>query len=94
MTTILYTPMTTRAGEHTGFKGTEGYAMAWNVVRQSVGPVYMNDGGQQETRTFILNVPQKRFAVAFAMNLESDDYEPLFLKLYELILGEPFVFQK
>ena len=90
----LYTPMVTRAGERTGFPGTEGYAMGWNVVKQPSGLVYMNDGGQQETRTFILNVPEKHFAIAFAMNIESDDIAPVYLQLYEAILGEPFVFAK
>lgn len=91
---LMYTPMTTRDGGHTGFAGTEGYAMGWNVVRQPFGRVYLNDGGQQETRTFILNVPEKHFAIAFAMNLESDSIKPLYLELYEAILGEPFVFKK
>lgn len=90
-TKLMYTPMRTKSGEHTGFKGTEGYAMGWNVVKQPLGLVYMNDGGQQETRTFILNVPSKHFCVAFAMNLESDTYGPIFLQLYELVLGEPFL---
>lgn len=91
---LMYTPMVTRSGGKTGFSGTEGYAMGWNVVRQPFGLVYMNDGGQQETRTFILNVPEKHFAIAFAMNLETDDYQPLFLDLYEIVLGQPFLFSK
>jgi CubicO group peptidase (beta-lactamase class C family) len=90
----MQTPMVTRNGGHTGFDGTEGYAMGWNVMKQPFGFAYTNDGGQQETRTFILNVPAKHFAVALAINLESDSYAPLFLQLYELILGEPFVFVK
>ncbi len=53
----MVTPMVTRGGGHTGFPGTEGYAMGWNVMKQPSGLVYVNDGGQQETRTFILNVP-------------------------------------
>jgi CubicO group peptidase (beta-lactamase class C family) len=92
-TSVMYTPMHTKTGEHTGFKGTEGYGMGWNVVKQPLGLVYMNDGGQQETRTFILNVPQKHFSVAFAMNLESDSYGPIFLQLYEIVLGEKFVME-
>lgn len=88
---VMYTQMRTASGGHTGFEGTEGYAMGWNVVKQPLGLVYMNDGGQQETRTFLLNVPSKHFAVAFAMNLESDDYRPLFLQLYEIVLGEKYV---
>jgi hypothetical protein len=90
----MYAPMKTRDGERTGFPGTEGYAMGWNVVRQKLGLVYFNDGGQQETRTFIINVPSEHLAIAFAMNLENDDYQPLFLDLYERITGQPFVFVK
>ncbi|HUR82802.1 MAG TPA: serine hydrolase domain-containing protein, partial [Thermoanaerobaculia bacterium] len=91
---VMYMPMKTRSGERTGFPGTEGYAMGWNVTKQKLGLVYMNDGGQQETRTFIINVPSRHFAIAFAMNLESDSYGPIFLDLYERIMGEPFVIAK
>ncbi len=90
----MQTPMKTRGGERTGFPGTEGYAMGWNVMKQPSGLVYANDGGQQETRTFILNVPGKHLCIAFAMNLESDDIEALYLRLYELVSGEPFVFSR
>ncbi|HEX8888334.1 MAG TPA: serine hydrolase domain-containing protein [Pyrinomonadaceae bacterium] len=87
---LMYTPMKTRDGKFSGFPRTAGYAMGWNVVPQTSGLVVINDGGQQETRTFILNFPSKRFAIAVAQNLELDDDGAIFLRLYELVLNEKF----
>ena len=67
------------------------YAMGWNLVPQPSGLAIINDGGQQETRTFILSFPEKRFALAVAQNLEKDDDGALIFRLYELVLGEKFV---
>jgi len=87
---LMYTPMKTRDGKLSGFPKTAGYAMGWNVVPQTSGLVVVNDGGQQETRTFILNFPAKRFAIAIAQNLERDDDGAIIFRLYELILDEKF----
>jgi CubicO group peptidase (beta-lactamase class C family) len=87
---LMYTPMKTREGKFSGLPGTGGYAMGWNVVPQKSGLVVINDGGQQETRTFILNFPAKRFAIAVAQNLEKDDDGAIIFRLYELVLNEKF----
>ena len=87
---LMYTPMKTRDGSISGFPKTAGYAMGWNLVPQKSGLVVINDGGQQETRTFILYFPSKRFALAVAQNLERDDDGALIFRLYELVLGEKF----
>jgi CubicO group peptidase (beta-lactamase class C family) len=87
---FMYAPTTTRAGNISGFKKTAGYAMGWNLVPQQSGLVVINDGGQQETRTFILNFPAKKFAFAIAQNLERDDDGAIVFRLYELVLGEKF----
>ena len=89
---LMYTPMKTRDGKFSGFPQTAGYGMGWNVVPQQSGLVIINDGGQQETRTFILNFPEKHFALAVAQNLEKDDDGAIIFRLYELVLGEKFVF--
>lgn len=89
---VMYTPARTRGGEVSGFPKTAGYAMGWNLVPQTDGLVVINDGGQQETRTFILNFPSKRFAIAVAQNLERDDDGAIIFRLYELVLGEKFIF--
>jgi CubicO group peptidase (beta-lactamase class C family) len=82
-TNLMYAPMKTRDGQPTN------YAMGWQIPpfkkRRSI---VVNDGGQQETRTFILNFPEKNFAIAFAMNLEADIYAPLIFQLYEVVLDE------
>jgi CubicO group peptidase (beta-lactamase class C family) len=87
---LMYTPTRTRDGIVSGFPKTAGYAMGWSLVPQSDGLVVINDGGQQETRTFILNFPEKKFAIAIAQNLERDDYGELIFRLYELVLDEKF----
>ncbi|HKC63741.1 MAG TPA: serine hydrolase domain-containing protein [Pyrinomonadaceae bacterium] len=87
---LMYTPMKTRDGKFSGFPRTDGYAMGWNVVPQKSGLVVVNDGGQQETRTFILNFPSKHFAIAVAQNLEKDDDGAIIFRLYELTLDEKF----
>jgi len=87
----LYAPMRTRDGGFSGFPGTEGYAMGWNVMRAHGQRVLHNDGGQQETRTMILNVPDEKLCVATAQNLERDDEDvPLVLEIYEAVLGRDF----
>jgi CubicO group peptidase (beta-lactamase class C family) len=85
---LMATPMKTRDGGLSGFPKTEGYAMGWNVAHSGGHLILLNDGGQQETRTLILDVPDRRFAIALAQNLEKDtSAEPLF-ELYQLVLGE------
>jgi CubicO group peptidase (beta-lactamase class C family) len=81
---LLYTPMATRNGE------AIPYSAGWQVPPvKNRGRLVINDGGQQETRTFILNAPEKHCGIAFARNLEADVYGPIVLRLYEVILGEP-----
>lgn len=87
---LIYTPVKTRDGSISGFPKTAGYTMGWNLVPQKSGLVIINDGGQQETRTFILNFPAKKFALAVAQNLESDDDGAIIFRLYELVLNEKF----
>ena len=87
---LMYTPAKTRDGSISGFPNTAGYAMGWNLAPQKSGLVVINDGGQQETRTFILNFPAKKFALAVAQNLEQDDDGAIVFRLYELVLNEKF----
>jgi CubicO group peptidase (beta-lactamase class C family) len=88
---LMYTPMKTRRGGFSGFPRTLGYAMGWNVMTQKGRRVLHNDGGQQETRTMMINVPELRFAAASAQNLEKDgDGLPPVLSLYGAVLGEKF----
>lgn len=87
----LYTPMRTRDGGLSGFAGSDGYAMGWNVFHADGQLILHNDGGQQETRTMIVNVPGAKFCVATAQNLERDSEGPALAKLiYERILGRRF----
>lgn len=87
---LMYSPAKTRDGSISGFPKTAGYAMGWNLAPQKSGLVVINDGGQQETRTFILNFPAKKFALAVAQNLERDDDGAIIFRLYELVLNEKF----
>ena len=88
-TSLIYAPMMTRDGQPTG------YALGWLIPRfKNRRSIVVKDGGQQETRTFILNFPEKNFAIAFAMNLEADIYAPLIFQLYELVLDEKLSIDK
>ena len=87
---LMYAATKMRDQNISGFPKTAGYAMGWNLAPQSDGLVVINDGGQQETRTFILNFPAKKFALAVAQNLESDDDGAIIFRLYELVLNERF----
>ena len=86
---LTYTPMATRDGKPVP------YSAGWQVppVRNR-GLLVTNDGGQQETRTFILNALEKHFGIAFAMNLEADIYGPMVLRLYEIVLGQKFEIER
>lgn len=86
---LMYTPMVTRNGE------TIGYAMGWQIPPfENRRSIVANDGGQQETRTFILNFPEKNFAIAFAMNFEADIYGPVIMQLYASVLDEKLSIKK
>ncbi len=81
--------MVTRDGQVTS------YAMGWQIPPfENRRSIVINDGGQQETRIFILNFPEKNFAIAFAMNLEADVYAPLINRLYELVLDEKLTIRR
>ena len=64
--------------------------MGWNLAPQKGGLVVVNDGGQQETRTFILNFPAKRFRIGSCSKLKKDDDGAIIFRLYELVLDEKF----
>lgn len=51
--------------------------------------VVTNDGGQPETRTFIMSVPSDRIHIALAQNLEADNYGPLVMAMFEALVGQP-----
>jgi CubicO group peptidase (beta-lactamase class C family) len=88
---MMFTPMRTRGGGFSGLAGTEGYAMGWNIFHAAGRLVLHNDGGQQETRTVIINVPEEKLCIATAQNLGADgDGLPLAMEIYEAILGRPF----
>ena len=81
---LFYAPVKTRDGE------AVPYSYGWAIPPfKNRGRLVVNDGGQQETRTFILNSPDDQFGIAFAMNLEADVYGPIIMRLYEIVLGRP-----
>ena len=86
---LVYAPMKTRDGRPIA------YSAGWQIPPfANRGTMVVNDGGQQETRTFILNAPERGFGLALAMNLEADVYAPIVFQLYELVLGEKLVIER
>ena len=79
----MSTQMKTRDGMPTG------YGMGWNILTINGHRAYAHDGGQPETRTFTLFIPDEKIAIAFAMNLEADIYRPYIAELYRLLSGAP-----
>lgn len=72
----------------TGDGASVPYGMGWQIPPfRERGSLVTNDGGQQETRTFILYEPERHLCMALAMNLEADVYGPIVLELYRAITG-------
>jgi CubicO group peptidase (beta-lactamase class C family) len=89
MLELMYTQARTTSGD------AVPYALGWQIPpftdRHSI---VTNDGGQPETRTFILHDPEHQFGMALAMNLEADIYGPVVLRLYATVMGKPLVVQR
>ena len=81
----MHTSMTTRDGHRTG------YSLGWNVRPVNGRFSYGHSGGQAETRTYLICFPGARFAVAVACNFEEADRGPFYQRLFQLIVGEPFL---
>ncbi len=90
-TALMFTPMRNKDGDATALPDTDGYGMGWTLFRRPTGDVLWSDGGQQETRTFMLSIPSRRIAIAGAQNLEKDNYAPVLFKLYEMLVGERLI---
>ncbi len=72
----------------TGDGASVPYGMGWQIPPfRERGALVTNDGGQQETRTFILYEPERHLCIALAMNLEADVYGPIVLELYRAMTG-------
>jgi hypothetical protein len=85
----MYAPATTNDGKQIA------YGMGWQMPPfENRRSIVTGDGGQQETRTFILNFPEKNFGIAFAMNLEADIYGPLIFRLFELVMDEKLTIRR
>lgn len=86
---LLITPMKTQSGSISGLSPNAGYGMGWEVSRIKNTRAAFHTGGQQETRTFVVNVPDEHLSIAFAMNLEDGKSDgPLVYELFEIITHE------
>lgn len=80
---------------HTGDGASVPYGMGCQIPPfRDRGSLATNDGGQQETRTFILYEPERHLCMALAMNLEADVYGPIVLELYRAITGRTLAFER
>ena len=86
---LMYTPARTRDGKEIG------YTLGWQVLpMKDRGGIIVNDGGQQETRTFFLSDPRTGLGIAFAMNLEANVYRPIISRLFEIAAGRPLIVER
>ena len=84
-----------RAPAHDRANRPVPYAMGWQIPPfRDRGEIVTNDGGQQETRTFILWSPRERFCMALAMNLEADVYGPIVTTLFGYLAGRALVIER
>jgi CubicO group peptidase (beta-lactamase class C family) len=80
---LMVSSMTIREGRFTD------YGMGWGIGTVNGQLVVSHSGGQAETATFLLCVPDDDFAIAAATNLESGDRDPYVVRLYQLVMNEP-----
>ncbi|HEU0047827.1 MAG TPA: serine hydrolase [Nitrososphaera sp.] len=79
---LMYSSGVTRDGRLTDA------GMSWFLSSLNGRFTLENNGGQQETRTELLNFPRANLTIALAMNFEFNDYLPLVQRLYQLLLDE------
>lgn len=78
----MFSAMVTKSGYITG------YGMGWRIVPYHGHFHVSHGGGQPETSTYLLILPELKFAVAMAANLEELNLLPYVNRLAELILQE------
>lgn len=67
-----------------------GYGYGWGTNTANGRFVVGHGGAQQETRTYLLTVPNKNFSAAVAINYEPTDSAAYVQKVFEIVLGEPW----
>ncbi len=65
------------------------YGLGFGVYPRNGRWVVAHTGSQQETRTSLIYVPARRFAIALASNFENADLDPFEDRLVSLFLGDP-----
>lgn len=80
----MWTAQTTTGGRDIGY----GYGWGTNTANGRF--VVGHGGAQQETRTYVLTVPHKRFSAAVAINYEPADSAAYVQQVFEIVLGEPW----
>ncbi|HWW61740.1 MAG TPA: serine hydrolase domain-containing protein, partial [Thermoanaerobaculia bacterium] len=89
---LMSTSMRTRDGALTGYgMGCFVYPGTDSIDTNGRFAI-ANDGGQQETRTYLMMFPARNMALATAMNLEANIGEPQFRHMLQSLLGEPYNF--
>lgn len=80
----MWTGRATRAGR------SIGYGYGWSTDNGNGRFIVGHGGAQAETRTDLLVVPNRRFAIAVASNFEGTDTFAYVRKIFETVLGEPW----
>lgn len=90
---LLATPMQTRDGKLTGY-GMGVFVHPAPGVSDTGGRFAIsNNGGQQETRTFLMMFPKRGVAFATAMNAEINTGVGEVMQIAQVVFGEPFDFR-
>ncbi len=80
----MITPLATADGISTG------YGFGWGVRPVNGRFAASHGGGQAETATYLLWLPDEKLTIAAAMNLEGGDRMTYVRRLYAEVMGEPW----
>jgi len=78
----MWMPMALQNGRYTG------YGMGWGIGSFNGRYTVQHSGGQEGTRTYLLNFPAEKLSIAIASNFEQSNPGKYAYRLAELILNE------
>jgi CubicO group peptidase (beta-lactamase class C family) len=86
ITNEMFASMTTKDGRFTG------YGMGWSINNANGRFSVSHSGGQAETSTWLILFPEENFAIAAACNFEPGNPYRYAMRLYQILMGEPWGF--
>ncbi len=82
-THLMSTSLATKAGRFTN------YSLGWDTTPFGGRYMVSHSGGQQETRTLLYVLPQRKLAIAAGLNFEAGNPGAYVERLFQLLTGSP-----